>query len=164
MDIGSAFVANSEPLEMSEPGKGPLHNPAMLSELLSGFNTAARDPGKDAAHPAGQPASPKVVRLVRMQFLEATPWPPAAMADSRHSINHLFERDRVMLVRGADQHRHGDAIGIGDQVMLGSVLSTVGWVRADRFAPLFALMLEASRAPRSQSILPASFSSSSRVR
>lgn len=98
-----------------------------------------------------------------MQLLEPAPWPPAAMADSRHSVNHLFERDRVMLVRRANQHCHRDAVGIGDQVVLGPVLSSVRRVRPDRLPPLFALMLEASRAPRSQSIRTASFNSSSKA-
>lgn len=41
MYIGSPFMADHQPLEMSEPGKGPLYNPAMLPELLRGFNAAA---------------------------------------------------------------------------------------------------------------------------
>jgi hypothetical protein len=53
MTIGSPSVADREPLEMSEPGEGPLHNPAMLPEPLSGSNAAARDPGKDSPDPTG---------------------------------------------------------------------------------------------------------------
>jgi hypothetical protein len=44
MDISPALVAHRKPLEMPEPGKGTLHNPAVLSELLCRFDSTPRDP------------------------------------------------------------------------------------------------------------------------
>ena len=164
MDIRTPFIANREALEMPEPGEGPLHHPAVLAQFLHRLDSSSSDPGKHSTDLAGNTATPEIVGFVRMQLGEPAPRSSSAMAYPRHSIHQFLEGDRVVLVRGPNQHSHRDTVGIGDQVILGSVLSTVRWVRADRLAPLFALMLEASRAPRSQSILPASFSSSNRVR
>ena len=164
VDIHPPFVANGEALEMLKPGEGPLHHPAVLAQLLHRLDSSSGDPGKHSPDSAGNATTPEVVCLVGMQLGEPAPRSSSAMADARHGIDQLLEGDRVVLVRGPDQHSHRDAVGIGDQVVFGSVLSAIRWIRADPLAPLFALMLEASRAPRSQSILPASFSSSSKVR
>lgn len=164
VDISSAFVAHREPLEMPEPGEGPFHHPAVLSEPLRRFDTTPGDSRNDATDLAGDSAPPKVVGLISMQFPEPAPWPSLAMANSRNRIDQLLEGNGVVLVRRPDQHSHRDAVGIGDQVVLGAILPSIRRVRADRFAPLLALMLDASKAPRSQSILPVSFSSSSRIR
>ena len=164
MDIRPPFVTNHEPPEMLEPRECSLDNPTMLAELLRCLDPTSRDPGEHASDPAGHPAAAKVIGLVCVQLQKAPSGASSTMPDARNRIEQLLERDRVMLVRRPHKHGHRDAVGISDQVVLGSVLAPVRRVRADRLAPLFALMLEASKAPRSQSIRPASFSSSSRIR
>jgi hypothetical protein len=41
-----------------------------------------------------------------------------------------------MLVRRTHPYGHRDAVGIGDQMVLGAVLPSVRGVRTDRFSPL----------------------------
>ena len=148
MDIRPPFVADRKPLEMLEPGEGPFHHPAVFAQLLHGLDSPSSDPGKHSSDPAGNTATPEIVGLISMQFGEPARWSPSAMAYPGYSVNQLLEGDRVMLIRGPDQHGHRDAVGIGDQVMLGSVLSTVGWVRTDRFAPPSASALVPAEAQR----------------
>ncbi|BDU77134.1 hypothetical protein METESE_20920 [Mesoterricola sediminis] len=164
VDLGPPFVADHEAPEGLEPCEGPLDYPTMLAKLLCGFHPAPRNAGEHAPDSAGHPAAAEVIGLVGVQFPETPPGAPTTMAKPWRGIDQLLEWNRVMLVRRPHQHRHRDSIGIGDQVVPGPVLPSIRGVRADRLAPLFALMLEASRAPRSQSIRPASFNSSSRIR
>ena len=164
MDIGPPFVTNHEPPEVLEPGKGSLDDPTVLAQLLSGLDPTPGDSGEHASDSTGHPAAAKVIGLVGVQFHEPPPGPPSAMPNPWHGIEQLLKGDRIVLVRRPDQHSHRNAVGIGDHVVLGAVLPSIRGVRADLLAPLFALMLEASRAPRSQSILPVSFNSSSRMR
>ena len=104
VDIRPTFVAHGEPLEVPGSGEGPLHNPAVLPQLLRRFDATPRNPRQDAPDLAGNPASPKVVGFVRMQLPESVPWPPPAMAHSRNRIDQFLEGNGVMLVRRPDQH------------------------------------------------------------
>ena len=76
VDNRPTLVAHGEPLEVPEPGEGPLHNPAVLPELLRRFDATPRNPRKDAPDLAGDPASLEVVGFVRIKLPEPVPWPP----------------------------------------------------------------------------------------
>jgi hypothetical protein len=89
-----------------------------------------------------------------VQLQRSTPWPATTLANTWDRIQDLLERDGVVLVGWTHQNCQWDAVGIGDQVVLRPTLGSVCGIRADRFAPLFARMVEASTAARSQSILP----------
>jgi hypothetical protein len=49
MDIGTAVVANEQPLELVEPGKGALNDPADAAESGAVLGLAASDLRCDAA-------------------------------------------------------------------------------------------------------------------
>src|SRR5829696_9033642 len=68
VDVGAAFIADGEPPKAVEPGKGALDHPAMLSELLTGFNTPARNASLDAALAQEGPAAAMVICLVRVKL------------------------------------------------------------------------------------------------
>ena len=164
MDISPPLVANGQPSELANPGEGPFNNPPVLAQSLGRLHPAPGNAGHHSSLSASHSAPGEVIRLVRMQFPRALPRSAPALPDARNAIQNPLEWHRVMLIGRSHQNGQRNAIRIRHQVVLGPVLPTVRRVRPDRFAPLFARMYEASTAARSQSIFPASFNASSRVR
>lgn len=164
MDISPPFVTDGQAAEMTKPCKGPLDNPSVLSEPVIRFHAATGNPREHSPLAAGFPAPFEIVGLVRMQFPGPASWSATPVPNAWHGIQDLLERHGIVLVRWPHQDAQRYAVGVRHQVVLGSVLPTVRRVRPNHFAPLFARMLEASTAARSQSIFPASFKASSKVR
>jgi hypothetical protein len=50
MDVGAAFVADSQPAKAVEPSQHPLDHPAVPSELLAALDPAPRGSGKTAGN------------------------------------------------------------------------------------------------------------------
>lgn len=154
MDVCSPLIADSQAFEVPEPGEGSFNNPSVLAQLVIGFDAPASNSREYSPLAAGFPATAKVVGLISVQLQRPAPWSATTLANAWDCIQDLLERDGVMLVGWPHQNSQRDAIGIGDQVVLCPTLGSVCGIRADRFAPLFARMVEASTAARSQSILP----------
>jgi len=161
--IGAPLVADCKAAEMAKPCKGPLNNPPVPSQSVVGFHAATGDPREHSSLAAGFTAAFEIVGLVRVQLPRPSSWSATSFPYAWHTIQDLLEGHGIVLVCRAYEDAQRYPIGVRHQVVLGSVLPTVRWVRPNRFAPLFARMLEASTAARSQSIFPASFKASSRV-
>ncbi len=158
------LVAGRQAAVAGEPGEGALDDPAVAAEAVGPLDAAAGDAGLDAPLPARQAAPRVVVPLVGVELGRPLPTPSGRGADRRHRVEHGLERRRVVAVGGADPGGQRDARRVAQDVELDPGLAPVGRVAAGAGAPLFAGTEALSRQARSQAILSALPSRSSRAR
>jgi hypothetical protein len=84
--------------------------------------------------------------------------------DRPGAVHHLLEGLGVVYVGGGEHHGEGDAVAVGQEVVLGAGFAAVGGVWPDRFAPLFAGTLAESKLALDQSTIPALANRSSSAR
>jgi hypothetical protein len=167
VQMGEAFIANSQAAEVVEPGKGPLEDPAMPPERLTGLDPASGDAAADATLAQVRPTAPEIVALVCMQRVGPLTWAAKRSFDRLDGLDQIFEDKRVVNVGGRKPDREWDPLAVDQEVPFRTRFAAVGRVGTDflvHTTPLFAGMLEASRLARDQSILSASPSRSSRMR
>jgi len=164
---GPSIVAGPQAAHGVEPGEVALDHPPVAPQTILRFDAPPRDPGRDAAHPAGAATFLEVVALVCMQLPRAATRTAAATApEGRNRIQHLLEPLAVIYVRGREPDGERNPLGIDHKMALAARSAFIRWIRTDNVAPLFAATVELSRAARLQSISSAQLNSckSSRCR
>ncbi len=155
VDVGSAFIANGEAAEAAEPSQRALDDPAMPAQTLAAVHPAPRDPSFDPAPAQGFAAAWHVIGFVRMELGGAPAGSSPPLPDRRHSVDQVLEDAAVVNVGGGELDSKRDAVGICDEVTLGSRPTAIRRVRAGALAPLFAATLALSRHARLQPMAPA---------
>ncbi len=166
MEISPPLVADRQSTKTREPGQRSFDHPAMPSEPLARVDAPAGDAREDAALAAGGPTTRVIVPLVRVQFVRtaARAAPPSArLPNRRNGIQHDLQPLRVMDIGRRKPHRERDSVGVDHKMSLRARFATIRWIRAGRFAPLFAATLAESSEARDQSSLSASARRCSRV-
>src|SRR5919202_4261583 len=99
----AALVADDQPAAAGDPGQGTLHHPPVPAEALAALDPAPRDPGSDAASPAGAAAAGIVVGLVGVQLGGPPSGPAARLADRRNGVERPLQDGAVVDVCGREQ-------------------------------------------------------------
>lgn len=134
-DVGAPFVADGDPAEASEPCQGALDHSPVAAQALAAFDAATGDPGNDGAFAQGAPTVGEIVPLVGVQFGGATAWSAGALADGRHGIDQRLQELAVVPVGGGDGQGEWNAVGIDEDMTLGTRLAAVCRVRPGLLAP-----------------------------
>jgi hypothetical protein len=117
-----ALVAAVQASAAGQPGHGPLHDPAVSSQVPGRLDALAGEAVPDAAGSKPSPQMAIVVALVAVQF----PGPPASRAatgaDGRDATDQRDEGLAVVEVRGGDADRQGQALAVDDEVDFRSLL------------------------------------------
>jgi hypothetical protein len=135
MDIGAPFVADREPAEAMEPRDRPFDDPPQDAKAAPVRRAAARDHRDDALRV--QPVAMRlgVVATVALEDVGAAAGTPAPAADGGERGDQRIELRDVIHVGGGDLRDERDAAGVRDQVMFGTRLAAIGWVRSSFFPP-----------------------------
>ena len=135
MDIRAAFVADGQATETMEPRDRAFDHPPHHTEAAAMRRTAARDHRDDALRE--QPVAMRlgVVATIALEDVGAAARPPAPSADRREGGNQRIELRDVVHVGGGHLRDERDAARVGDEVMLGTRLAAIGWVRSSFFPP-----------------------------
>ena len=133
MDVGAAFVADGEPPETVQPREGALNDPAGRAET-----TAVRGPsaGQDGPGPTGPQAVAMRLGIVPAVALEGARCAARASATAPHrwqGVDHGVEVRNVVDVRGGYLGDEQDPARVGNEVVFGTRLAGIGWVRASFF-------------------------------
>ena len=135
VDVGAAFVADEQALEVVQPGKGALDDPAVTAQTGAVLGLAARDLGFDAT----LPDEPAVVVVVVAAVGEHTVGPPPrSPAQSAHRRDGVEERDQlgdVVAVAAGDREGERDPGRIDEEIVLGAGPASVHRARARFGAP-----------------------------
>jgi hypothetical protein len=154
VEIREALVADHQATEAVEPSEGPLDDPAVPSQFLTGLDPTSSDATADATMAQVVPTAAVVIALVGMQCVGAYPRSAARTPDGFDRFDQIFEDDRVVDIGRREPDREWDALPINQDVALRARFATIGRVGTNlliRTAPLFAGTIEPSRLARDQS-------------
>lgn len=155
VNVGSAFVADSEPPETIEPRKSPLYYPAVTTESLAALHAPSGDPDLDASPVQESPAAWVVVPLVGVELAGSFARSSSSTLNRFDRVHDLLKEFRVVDVCGRDSSRERNASPVEKQVVLGAGSATIYRVGTGGLAPLFAGMLAESTEALDQSMHPA---------
>lgn len=125
MEIGTAFVAGAEPLELVEPGEGALDHPADLAQSGAVGDAPSGDHGFDAAFPQQAAVLVEVVAPVAVQTPGFAAWPSPSSPDRRDRVEQGQELGDVVSVAASERDGDWGSVAVDDQVVLGSGAGTV---------------------------------------
>ena len=135
MDIGATFVADGEAAKAMEPRVRAFDDPAEDAEAAAVRRSAPREDRDDALR--AQPVAMRlgVVAAIALDHIGPAPGPAAPAADRRQRGDERIELRDVVDVGGGHLRDERDAARIGDEVVLGTRLAAIGWVRSSFFPP-----------------------------
>jgi hypothetical protein len=135
MDIGAAFVADRQATKPMKPRHRALNDPAGGAEAAAVRGAAPRQDGRDSLGAQSHAMRLGIVGAISLQRLGRAPrttWP------TRHGGqrgDHWIEVGDVVDVGGRHLRDEGHAARVGDEVVLGTRLAAIGWVRSSFFPP-----------------------------
>src|SRR5579875_1668097 len=151
MDVGPSFIADLEAPVAMQPGDEALDHPAMPTQPILRFDRDPGNPVLDAATTQKGMATRVVEGLIGLQLLGPFAALAARGARRRDRVHHVLEDDRLLATGAGDPADQGEAVALGQQVVLGPRFAPINGVSAGLFAPFWARTLEASIRARLQS-------------
>lgn len=157
------FVANLEPSECMKPGKGTFNEPARFTEATAMRRTDFGKQGRDAAFAQTLPVRLGTVASVTLNNFRFAQRTSAFSSNGRNRLDQRIELRDVVAIRGGQDDRERDALGVDDEVVLAAELAPVRWVRSGFFPASIARTDELSTSARERSISPRRRDSASSV-
>ncbi|MGF6666194.1 hypothetical protein QF000_007927 [Paraburkholderia atlantica] len=156
MNVGAPIEADTETTEVVKPRMRTFNNPAEFAQTTAVFRAAPGDYRLDAA--LAQPLTMRlgVVATVRIDDLRLLKRPTAYAANGWNSVNERQQLGDVITVRCGQDCADGNAIGIYENVVLGTGSRAIGGVRTSFSPAPTARTDDESTAAREKSSSPAS--------
>jgi hypothetical protein len=155
MDVPSPLVAHQESTVLRQPRQRALHHQSVPPQPLAGVFSSPSYAALDAAAAQNPSTAPEVVGLICVELLGSLAWPALSRTlDRFDGVHQILEDLRIVDIGGGEHHGEGNAVAIGQEVVLRARLTSVGEIGADRFAPLLAGTLAGSKHALDQSTLP----------
>lgn len=163
VDVGAAFVAESQAAVLVEPGDRSFDDPALPAEPGAVVGLQAGDLGFDAALVELVEDAVDVVAAVAEHALGSAPRRAGFAADRRDRLDEVEQLARVGPVRRGQDRGERDPVPVTDQVVLTARFAPVDRARPGFRAPFKAGRNDESTTARDQSSLSASRSLASSV-
>ena len=135
MDTRIAFVADRETAIAMQPGERAFDDPAGRAEPAARRRAPTREDGDDAAGPQPVAMGLRIVAAIPLQRAWPAARPTAPTPDRRQRRHERIELRNVVDVRGGQLRDERDPVGFRDEVVLGTRLAAIGWVRSRFFPP-----------------------------
>src|SRR5689334_11653200 len=136
MHIQPSLIANGQPTEPVEPGKGALYYPPVPAQPLAAFHSSASYPRNDASAPQRFPAYSEVTPFVCMQLYR----PPAAASpaellfDWLDGVNHFNKHLAIMDIGRRADYRKRNSLPVDHNMALRARFSFIRRIRPGCFA------------------------------
>jgi len=156
MNGGQPLIANFQTAESVQPGQSALHHPACLAQAAPVRGIASRQQGANAARGQSLAMRAGVIGPIALH----APWPTARAsllaADWRNAIDQRQQLRHIVVVCSSHNGLQRNTTRFGDDVVLRTRLTAIGWVRSSFFPPCAARTDELSTMAREKSSLSAS--------
>lgn len=152
MDVGAAFVADTEPPVLVKPANGAFDDPALPAETRA---VRGAPPGDLRADPAGAQLLAPLLGLVGAvadHRLRPPPRPASLAAHGRDRVDQRQQFLHVGLVAAAQAEGERGAPSAGQRMVLGAAPGAVDGAWSRLLAPPTARTCELSTTARDQSI------------
>ncbi|KGC40874.1 hypothetical protein DO66_2664 [Burkholderia pseudomallei] len=163
MNVSTAFETNTETTEGMQPGMRAFHDPAIFAKAAAMFGTALGDHRLDTAIAQRTSMSLGVVSAIGVDHTRSVQRVAAQTANGRNRVDQRQQLRDVVDVRAGQDRRERRAVGVGDDVVLGTGSRAIGRVWPSFWPAPTARIDDESTAAREKSIWSAarSFASSS---
>ncbi|AIO65629.1 hypothetical protein DM82_358 [Burkholderia oklahomensis] len=162
MNVGTALETNAETTEVMQPGMRAFDDPAIFVQAAAMFGTALGDHRLDAAIAQRSSMSLGVVTAIGVDHARSAQWVAAQSANRRNRVDQRQQlRDIVDVRPGQDRGERG-AVGVGDDVVLGTGSRAIGRVWPSFWPAPTARIDDESTAAREKSIWSAARSFASK--
>jgi hypothetical protein len=118
--LGSAVVADEQPLEVVQPGEGALDDPPHTAEPGSVLGLAAGDLGRDPELAQQVPVLVVVVAAVGGDPVGTPSWSADRAAHRRHALEERDQLRDVVAVAAGERPGERDPGRVYEKVMLGA--------------------------------------------
>jgi hypothetical protein len=153
--LGTAFVADEQPLELVQVREGALDDPADAAEAGAVCGVASGDDGRDPAGSDESAVFVVVVAAVADHPVGPAARPPDKPANRGHAVEQRDQLGDVVAVAAGERERERDPARVDEEMVLRPVPASVDRARARFGAPFLACTWLASTIARDHSISPA---------
>lgn len=133
MNVGTSLEARAETTEIVEPGVRTFDHPAILTEPATVFGPALRDHGLDATLTQRTSVSFGIVATIGVDDAGLLKWSTTNTANRRNCINERQQLRDVVDVRAGQDRDDGNAVGVYENVVLGTGARTIPGIRARQY-------------------------------
>ena len=161
MNSGQSFVADSEAAKPVQPREGAFHDPSSLSQTTAMFGVTPRNLRLDASGFQRGSMRIRIVAAIGLDEIGFAPGSSRFACNRRNGLNQGQQLGDVIAVRFGQDDRERNAFRVGEEVMLRTGTTAIGWVRSRFFPAPTARIEELSATAREKSIrsAPRSFDS-----
>jgi hypothetical protein len=161
MDVGAAFVANTETAELMEPGNRAFDDPASFTQSTAMFGVSTSQLGSHAATAKFVAVRLRIVTAIALDEPGPMAWPTGFAADRRNSFHQGQKLGYVVCIRAGKRRGQGNARRIRNDMVLAPRFAPIGRIWPGFCPPSTARTLELSTTVRDQSIRSVALSSAS---
>jgi len=140
MNIVTAFITNSQPTKLVQPGKRSLHHPAENPKSATISCSAFGKKGIYAQLTQCVSMGLTVISSIALNTIRSLTRTTHLTCDWRNRLNQRQKLSDIMAVGSSNFHCKGYAIGIGDNVMFRAQFPSIRCIRAS-FRPQKRLAL-----------------------
>jgi hypothetical protein len=151
VDVGTTVVTDEQTLELMQPGKCPLDDPAVATEPGTVLGVAPRDLRFDGALARLATARRLVVGAIAADPLRPPTRPTDLAAQRRHALEERDQLGAVVAIAACERPGKRDPAALDEEIVLGAVSGSINRARARRGAPFFACTWLASTTARDHS-------------
>lgn len=156
VNVGPAVEANTKTTEVVEPGVSPFNYPPEFSQTAAMLGTAPRDHRLDASLAQALTMGIGIVATIGIDDLGLLKRSAVHAADRRNCVDQRQQLGDIIAIRTCQNGADRNAIGVYEDVVLGTWSRAIRWVRT-RFSPApTARIDEESTAACERSSWPAS--------
>ena len=156
MNFGQTLVADLQTSKLMQPSQSALHNPTGFAEAAAVRGQLSRNLAANTAFSKHLPMCSRVVGPIALNAVGSTAWAASFAAHWRNAFNQWQQLRQVMIVGSRQDDVQRDALRFGDDVVLRTRLTAIGWVRSSFFPPYAARTEELSTTARDRSSLSTS--------
>jgi len=164
MNVGATFIPDAQPPMLEEPGNGPLHNPAVDAQATTMRGATPGQKWENTSLTQLPPVRLRVIGPVSLDPIGSPAGPSHFARDRRDRIDQRQQLRDVVAIGSGDLHGQGNALRIGDQMVLGARFASIRRIRAGLRPPKMARIESESTNAREKSIWSAPRSSLSKTR
>jgi hypothetical protein len=139
LNLAEAIEATPQPSEAMQPRNGSLHKPTELAQAAAMLPLPLAQHRRDPQPAQQHPQRLRIVASVALQAVRPLAPRPRLAADRRLVHEHVQDLRDLIDVGGGHGRVQGNAVRVGQDVVLAAGLAAVGGVRAGVFAPFRGL-------------------------
>lgn len=156
MNVCTTFEANAKATEIVEPRVSSFDHPAEFAQATAMLGAPLGDSRSDAALAQASAMRLGIVATIRIDDAWLVQRSATKAANRRHRVNQRQQLGNVVAVCAGQDRVEGDAIGIDEEMMLGTGSRAIGGVRSCFWPAPSARTDDESTAAREKSSCPAS--------